>query len=162
MTASLRIFLFGLILITSCRQEGSSSIPPLESELQDGRTLHSLARRSQVSVIFLLPPSECFSCTSMLRAWQSLAAEAPIDLAIVFLRQPSKEEERAARLARLKIEGTLKRQFASKQKSGRPNIVELLFVNGNLIGQARHGAPAASDKLRRLARQHSTTRELVD
>lgn len=122
----IRCFLFSVCLFAAC---GGRPVSPADWLVEGGETLVQASTRSGPMVVFVLDPSQCFSCTSLLSQWLDWRAANPDQFMLVLSRPPQRWER--LRLAPLPVSATL-----STPVESRLLPVELIFSDGALVYQS--------------------------
>lgn len=120
------LFLFAVGMFAAC-DGGPES--PADWVVEGGETLAQASARSGPVVAFVLDPSQCFSCTSLLSQWLDWRATNPDQFMLVLSRPPQRWER--LRLAPLPVSATL-----STPVESRLLPVELVFSDGSLVYQS--------------------------
>ena len=118
--------MFAAALFAAC-DGGPES--PADWVVEGGETLAQASTRSRPVVVFVLDPSQCFSCTSLLSQWLDWRAAHPDQFMLVLSRSPQQWER--LRLAPLPVAATL-----STPVESRLLPVELIFSDGSLVYQS--------------------------
>jgi hypothetical protein len=152
-----RCVMGGLVLFSCALQlEGCTQrVPSERTVLADGHTLRQVAARSDTTVLLVLDPADCTSCSLPIAEWTDWALRHPNRFGLVLSRAPTPVEARQLALMHVAPQGVLRNRWWDLRS--RPTTpLEMLFTNGHLVMVAHPSLFQPLTLIQRLVMGNST------
>ena len=139
------------IVLISCSADG----PGTTLTLNDGSEVTPLLREESCSVVLVMSPEECLSCTGILEAWVGLGQASQFEVHLLLTGEPSAKQAEKLTLQRVPLRGI------TSEEHGDSETKAYLFDGRELIDSIV-GVPQQSVLLSQLSDAKSRDHSGID
>jgi hypothetical protein len=99
-----RSVVFSLVVVAGCVGPSPS---PLDSRLEDGRSVRDLIRTKSPTALIVYNAAFCFACGSDVAKWQRVARDMPGRVVFLFSGPFTEGDRRVIRIKRIPVDGVI-------------------------------------------------------